>query len=211
MNTNSILPKIRQEIERRINILTNVYAEQVERKDEEMMNYYHGKVIALEELRPFLDTLSEEPDKNLEEAAYKYSFDSRPSIYGQVDVIDAFKAGAEWQASQMPMPEDTVLFNKGVAEGRRLEREDMLRDAEKDLGWHLSTEHPPVDEEVIVLVDNIPIYPTQFINKLDAFPIYKIAFGHIVNIEYCKDYDGWNIPGVKYWMPMPKLPKEDEK
>lgn len=83
--------------------------------------------------------------------------------------------------------------------------------AEKDLGWHPATEHPPVDEEVIVLVDNIPIYPTQFINKLDAFPIYKIAFGHMVNIEYCKDYDGWNIPGVKYWMPMPKLPKEDEK
>lgn len=79
---------------------------------------------------------SEDPDKSLEEAAYKYSFDSRPSIYGQVDVIDAFKAGAEWQASQMPMPEDTVLFNKGVAEGRRLEREDMLKDAEEcELYW----------------------------------------------------------------------------
>ena len=42
----------------------------------------------------------EEPDKSLEEAAYKYSFDSKPSIYGQVDVIDAFKAGAEWQKEQ---------------------------------------------------------------------------------------------------------------
>lgn len=30
--------------------------------------------------------------------------------------------------SQMPMPEDTVLFQKGVAEGRRLEREDMMKD-----------------------------------------------------------------------------------
>ena len=54
------IEKIRQEIERRLNILSNVYVEQVERKDEEMMNYYHGKVIALEELLPFLDTLSEE-------------------------------------------------------------------------------------------------------------------------------------------------------
>lgn len=70
-----------------------------------------------------------ETQKELEEAAYKYSFDSRPSIYGQVDVIDAFKAGAEWQASQMPMPEDTVLFQKGVAEGRRLEKEDIMKDA----------------------------------------------------------------------------------
>lgn len=36
---------------------------------------------------------------------------------------------ADWQASQMPLPEDTVLFNKGVKEGRRLEREDMLAKA----------------------------------------------------------------------------------
>lgn len=35
-----------------------------------------------------------------------------------------------------PMPEDTVLFNKGVEEGRRLEREDM---------WKPSEEQPEVD------------------------------------------------------------------
>lgn len=67
------IEKIRQEIERRINILTNVYEEQMERKDEEMMNYYHGKVIALEELRCSLDTLSEEPDKeDLNDEIKKY-------------------------------------------------------------------------------------------------------------------------------------------
>ena len=135
------IARIRQEIEGRINILTNVYAEQVERKDEEMMNYYHGKVIALEELRPFLDTLSEEPDKSLEEAArhseiLTYPMPDDGDIEKVMKVQEArifheigFKAGAEWQASQMPMPEDTVLFNKGVAEGRRLEREDMMHDA----------------------------------------------------------------------------------
>ena len=37
----------------------------------------------------------------LDEAAYKYSFESRPSVYGQVDVIDAFKAGAEWAFGQI--------------------------------------------------------------------------------------------------------------
>ncbi len=42
-------------------------------------------------------TFVEPPDKSIEEAAYKYSSDSRPSIFGQVDVIDAFIAGAEWQ------------------------------------------------------------------------------------------------------------------
>lgn len=155
------IARLRQEIERRINILTNVYAEQVERKDEEMMNYYHGKVIALEELRPFLDTLSEEPDKSLEVELEK---ESPKELDEMID--DYFKslfpniAYYKWRTSdvyvhaspdgirflcdhfyelgqsQMPMPEDTVLFQKGVAEGRRLEKEDMLKDAEEcELYW----------------------------------------------------------------------------
>lgn len=67
------------------------------------------------------------PDKSLEEAAAKYA---EPYISTVTDNVKwAFKAGAEWRASQMPMPEDTVLFQKGVAEGRRLEREDMRKDA----------------------------------------------------------------------------------
>ena len=73
--------------------------------------------------------------------------------------------------------------------------------AEKDLGWHPSTEHPPVDEEVIVLTDII----TK--GGLNA-GFGKIAFGHIVNKDIAVDYDGWNIEGVRYWMPMPEIPKE---
>lgn len=30
-----------------------------------------------------------------------------------------------WPKNDVPLPEDSVLFNKGVAEGRRLEREDL--------------------------------------------------------------------------------------
>lgn len=56
---------------------------------------------------------------------------------------------------------------------------------------------PEQDEEVIVLVDD-----------LNTSPNYKIAFGHIVNKERFKDYNGWNIPNVVYWFPMPKLPKK---
>ena len=78
---------------------------------------------------------------------------------------------------------------------RRVYREGY-RQAEKDLGWHPSTEHPPVDEEVIVLL-----------GRYEDFP--QIAFGHIVDQNIAIDYNGWNIPGVKYWMPMPKLPKEE--
>ena len=62
----------------------------------ELIKSYAGYAY-LDKVLSFLDTLSEEPDKSLEEVAYKYSFDSRPSIYGQVDVIDAFKAGAKWK------------------------------------------------------------------------------------------------------------------
>lgn len=76
--------------------------------------------------------------------------------------------------------------------------------AEKDLGWHPSTEHPPVDEEVIVLTDII----TK--GGLNA-GFGKIAFGHIVDKDIAIDYDGWNIPGVRYWMPMPEIPKEEKK
>lgn len=81
---------------------------------------------------------SEEPDKSLEEAskdAVCMAFGGDPAYYGNKaefsvnECMRLFIAGAEWQASQMPMPEDTVLFNKGVAEGRRLEREDMMKDA----------------------------------------------------------------------------------
>ena len=56
---------------------------------------------------------------------------------------------------------------------------------------------PEQNEEVIVLCD-----------ELNTAPCYKIAFGHTVDKTICKDYNGWNIPGVVYWFPMPKLPKE---
>ena len=72
-----------------------------------------------------------EKPKDLEEAADDY--------IGKVaddgwewethDIVDAFIAGAKWQAEQLlkgsPLPEDTVLFNKGVAEGRRLAEEEQ--------------------------------------------------------------------------------------
>lgn len=80
--------------------------------------------------------------------------------------------------------------------------------AEKDLGWHSVEEClPETGEEVIVLID-----------ALNFHLFYRIAFGHIVNEKETVDIDGkqykpeshkgWNIPGVKFWMPMPKLPEE---
>ena len=55
--------------------------------------------------------------------------------------------------------------------------------------WIPSTEHPAIDEEVIALVGE---------NKM-------ISFAHIVDKDRCVDYDGWNIPEVKCWIPFPKF------
>lgn len=43
---------------------------------------------------------------------------------------------------------------------------------------------PPVDKEVVVLTTD-----------------GKICFGHIVDKKIAKDYNGWNIPDVEYWLP----------
>ena len=58
--------------------------------------------------------------------------------------------------------------------------------------WRPSTEHPQVDEDVIALVGEF----------------YKISFAHIVDKERCIDFDGWNIPEVKCWIPCPKIEED---
>ena len=58
--------------------------------------------------------------------------------------------------------------------------------------WRPSTEHPAIDEEVIALVGE---------NKM-------ISFAHIVDKDRCVDYDGWNIPEVKCWIPCPKIEED---
>lgn len=58
--------------------------------------------------------------------------------------------------------------------------------------WIPSTEHPQVDEEVIALVGE---------NKM-------ISFAHIVDKNKAIDYDGWNIPDVRWWIPSPKIEED---
>lgn len=71
-------------------------------------------------------------------------------------------------------------------------------DSNTILSW-ISVEDslPRQDEEVIVLCD-----------KLNVSSSYEISFAHIVNKDKCKDFNGWNIPGVKYWFPVPVLQKQ---
>lgn len=85
---------------------------------------------------------------------------------------------------------DGFYYGKGYQQGKK--------DAEKHLGWHSVEESlPPEGEEVIVLRD-----------EHDVAPYYEISFGHIVESPLVVAYCGWNIPGVKYWMSMPKIPEK---
>lgn len=58
-----------------------------------------------------------------------------------------------------------------------------------------SVSKPVRDVEVLVLLKTV------------AEGCYKIAFGHIVDKSKCVDFNGWNIEGVRYWLPCPELPK----
>ena len=65
-----------------------------------------------------------------------------------------------------------------------------------DAKWiDASLSQPEQDVEVIVLLKTV------------YKGIYKIAFGHIVDKSKCVDHNGWNIEGVRYWIPCPELPK----
>ena len=59
------------------------------------------------------------------------------------------------------------------------------RDAKED--------KPKQDEEVIAIVGDS----------------LMISFEHIVNKKYAIDYDGCNIPDVRYWMPCPPIDEEE--
>lgn len=101
----------------------------------------------IDEINCIIDTdvpylVKEESEKpvttDLEEAAEKYrsdlhkigdDIDEEGCMYRNVP-RDAFIAGAEWQAERLlkgsPMPEDTVIFQKGIEEGKRLMLEDAV-------------------------------------------------------------------------------------
>lgn len=103
---------------------------------------------------------------------------------------------------------DDILVYRADRDNASMGRINVVRvyeQAEKDLGWHSVDESlPPVDEEVIVLRNES--------NGITLPYPYNLTYGHLVaDKTIFVEYNGWNIHGVKYWMPMPKLPKEDEK
>lgn len=92
---------IKQEIERRLPNLWYLIPEgekvlQDNFTKEDANNL--GKYTALESILRFIESLPEEHNDDLEEAADKYAYNEFPSIGIPNTVIElAFKAGAEWQ------------------------------------------------------------------------------------------------------------------
>ena len=109
--------------------------------------------------------------------------------------LEAYPVKKEWVGNQYGAYGD-------INSNSRLKFQQGYEQAEKDLGWHSVDEClPKIDEEVIVLVDNIHGKAVEGANY--------ICFGHIVDKNIAVDYNGWNIPGVKFWMPCPKIPNEE--
>ena len=150
----SNIEKIRQEIERRREANKRQY---LSSNGEMSWQRMCGEEDCLVELLAFIDSLPEETCKDslqvpetckentdsftsLEEAAndswvlYEYR-DTPQGLYSSC-YRDGFIAGAEWQANQLlkgsPLPEDTVLFQKGVEEGKRLMMEEAV---EGEIGY----------------------------------------------------------------------------
>lgn len=101
----------------------------------------------------------------------------------------------------------------------RMVAEALWPKAVEDLGWHSVDESlPPIDEEVIVLTDEMHGKKLPSACHIsyghrpnpDGWDGKSIFTGKVTHHDVIT-YDGWNIPGVRYWMPMPKLPKEEQK
>ena len=115
---------LRKEIEHRIDILSDVSIKCAKNDDMEMHNYYHGKAISLDELLSFIDSLQQEqPDFPTTDEQIKEFLATHPEI----KVPEKYK-NPDWLFKKQEQSEvfDTVAFQRGVQEGRRLEREDAL-------------------------------------------------------------------------------------
>ena len=120
------IEKIRQKIE-------ELYDGEAPKHDQQC-DFSDGYFTGISVISNFLDTLSEEPDKSLEEATHKHLIDVFAASghiswdWEMSDVKDAFIAGAKWQAEQ----DDKERCNELAATyqlGRKDMKEQMMKEA----------------------------------------------------------------------------------
>ena len=124
------IEKIRQEIERLKEFNRSMADHAI---NSNMRNFYDGEKDCCKQILSFLDTFSEkEPEADLEkEIEWEWVHREKQ----EVDLIECAEMDreefarfarhfAELGADHAPLPEDTVIFNKGIEEGKRLMAED---------------------------------------------------------------------------------------
>lgn len=130
METNRTLEIIRSEIERRLKNTRDYMNGAGMKYKGPKYHASRGRESAYDAILSFLSTLeSEKPtvqeltdaelDKEVDLWYNEYAGNSR------FDWIGFARHFAKWGAEHTPLPEDTVLFNKGVAEGKRLMMEEF--------------------------------------------------------------------------------------
>ena len=198
--------RLRAEIDKR-------YAEYRAKMKTDDFTYYEGMADALDFFEQYIDSLPEQPKEGLDVTDFCKPID--PGIaqcvadhwwemIGEESTnkksVERLEEAAEEWYEKCPYSKST-WWDEGQAMKLADSKETFIAGAEwmAGQGWiSVDEKLPEMDEEVIVLTD-----------ELDTAPIYKISFGHIVDVERCIDYNGWNIPGVKYWMPCPEIPNND--
>ena len=184
--------------------------------------YQDGKADALKDLLSFIESLEKEPKGKtnplFEECLANVDHAVRKEVHDNIDKMleKDSNCGKFAIIKSQGLDEAAVKYQIETYGPRVIGGANVLSDEEymqwnknKDFiagaewmagqGWiSVDEKLPDLDEEVIVLTD-----------EHNTAPIYKIGFGHIVDVERCIDYNGWNHPGVKYWMPCPKIPNND--
>ena len=156
------IEKIRQEIERRIALYSGWSNETV----------HPARIDEDRQLLSFIDTLEEEPDKSLEEAAERFANTQNKNFLNPEIVKNIFIAGAEWKEEQLMkeshkewLKQKSIMireieksessgYDKGLADGIDIGRGEIvkwtiaseeLRSSEYDylvLDTHLGKEWP---------------------------------------------------------------------
>ena len=85
------------------------------------------RITSFNKLLSFLDTIEEPVSEDLKEEIKRMMVKLPFFIRGK-DQIAFARHFAKWGAEHTPLPEDTVIFQKGVEEGKRLMMEEWLKD-----------------------------------------------------------------------------------
>ena len=156
--------------------------------------------------------------EDLENIAENYAYNKAPSVGAtNTEIVEAFKAGAKWQKEQFEKDYTNLCngiatvkglavamaYDKGVADTKEQMMKNIWKDAQGD-------DLPEYEREVIVLSENGYVAFGHRPNP-DGWDGRSIGTNEVTHYTP-KLYDkgGWNLPNVKWWLDIEKLPNMEE-